>query len=183
MKKAMLGLSVLALLAAPAARAGDPDLKAVFTPESGLEVMKTLDGDWAGEVTVTPLGKEGESATTPSSVSYRVSGAGSMVIATYGAGKPTEMITVYHLDGPDTLMLTHYCALKNQPQMKFEATGEKGFLKFAFAGGTNFDPEVDAHAHEGTLRFIDADTIETTSVGFSGGKPSTQRKTILKRQK
>ena len=34
--------------------------------------------------------------------------------------------------------------------------------KFVFKGGTNFDPAVDAHFHEGTFNVKDKDTFEQT---------------------
>ena len=66
-------------------------------------------------------------------------------------GTPNEMISMYHLaDGQ--LVMTHYCAMGNQPRMKLDAqasTPDK--LVFAFDGGTNFDPAKDGHVHSGSL--------------------------------
>ena len=85
-----------------------------------------------------------------------------------------EMISIYHMDG-DNLLLTHYCALQNAPIMKFEKSDKPGEIKFAFHGGTNFDPASDAHVHEGVMVIKDANTIDSSFVGYSGGKPGDAR--------
>ena len=92
------------------------------------------------------------------------------------------MVSVYHMNGPD-LMMTHYCALQNAPVMKFEKTGKPGEIKMGFAGGSNFDPKVDAHAHEGLIRVRDRDTYEATAIGWSGGKPGAARVSVMKRKR
>jgi hypothetical protein len=91
------------------------------------------------------------------------------------------MVTVYHRDGDD-LLLTHYCALWNAPVMKFEKSDKPGEIRFAFHGGTNFDPKVDTHVHEGTLLIKDADTLEVNFVAFADGKPQPENRSILKRK-
>ena len=186
MKYAAIGFSILALaviLSVPGARAEDPDLTEAFDAESAFEFLKTLAGEWEGTAVSTLIDSDEEGSTSPASVSYRVSGNDSMVVATYGEGTRNEMLTIYHQDGPDKLVLTHYCALRNQPQMKFRAVKEAGVLQFDFAGGTNFDPKKDRHAHEATVRVIDKDTIESTSIGYNQGKPTTVRVATLKRKK
>ena len=144
----------------------------IHDAETAFETIKSLEGDWIGH----PQG-----GGAPVSVRYEVTAAGSTVVKTYSPGKASEMLTIYHMDGDD-LMLTHYCVLDNQPQMRFETSTAPGRISFAFAGGTNFDPEVDAHAHEGWTQLIDDDTIETESIGYADGKPAPPRRTILKRR-
>ena len=176
-------LAISAILSVPVARAGDPDLTKAFDAESAFEFLKTLAGDWEGTAVSTLVGSKEDGSTAPASVSYRVSGNLSMVVATYGEGTTNEMLTIYHQDGPAELKLTHYCALRNQPQMKLRAVEEAGVLQFDFAGGTNFDPAKDRHVHETTLRVIDKDTIESTSIGYNQGRPATIRVATLKRTK
>ncbi len=43
-------------------------------------------------------------------------------------------------------------------------------LHFAFAGGTNLDPEKDEHIHSATIVFVDGDHVETSWVGYQGGE-------------
>ena len=89
------------------------------------------------------------------------------------------MFSVYHLDG-DELLMTHYCAIGNAPNMKF-VEGKAGEINMAFNGGTNFDPAKDAHAHEGTLRLVDENNLESVSTGWADGKPSRTQHFKLQR--
>lgn len=182
MKTLLLLTSSLGL--AFVAWAGDPatDGKAtnpatvVYDDKSAFQYIKTLAGAW------DRVGGPGHEHGTGSSViSFKISAAGSIVTETYNAGQPNEMISVYHMDG-DTLLMTHYCALQNAPVMKFEKTGKPGEIKLAFFGGTNFDPKVDAHAHEGTIEVKGQDKFEMTSIGYAGGKPQTPAVSVLTRK-
>ena len=144
----------------------------VFDAESALEALKALEGDWMGN----PVG-----GGTGTAVRYAITAGGNTVVKTYSPGGKNEMLTIYHLDGND-LVLTHYCALDNQPKMKFEASTKPGEIRFNFDGGTNFDPEVDAHAHEGWTQIAADGTVLTESIGMAGGKASPARQTVLRRR-
>jgi hypothetical protein len=147
----------------------------VYDADSAFEFLKTLVGDWER------AHGDHQHGGSSRAVTFKVTAAGSSVMETIYPGDPNEMITMYHMDGND-LLLTHYCALQNAPVMKFEKTGKPGEIKFAFFGGTNFDPKVDMHAHEGTFRVKDADTIESTFVTFSDGKENSKVSGTLKRK-
>ena len=179
MKKTMLALScvALALMATPAAgqSAGAPET-IIYDVQSAMEFLKTLSGDWVGQNASTEHG-----ASTPVA-SFKVAAAGSAIIETTGEGTPSEMATVFHMDG-DQLLQTHYCALMNAPVLRFEPSATPGELQFVFHGGTNFDVAVDAHYHEGSFRIIDKDTIETSFVVFANGEMSTDGRGVLKRAK
>ena len=181
MKKAILALScvALALVAAPGTASGqsaDAPETIIYDAQSALEVLKTLSGDWVRE---TPASEHG--ANTPVAT-FKVAAAGSAIVETTGEGTPNEMATIFHMDG-DQLLQTHYCALMNAPVLRFEPSATPGELKFVFHGGTNFDVAVDAHYHEGSLRIIDKDTIETSFVVFANGEMSTDGRGVLKRGK
>lgn len=153
--------------------AGDP-ATVVYDADSAFKFLKSLAGDWQR------AGGHDHGNGSQASV-FKVSGAGSAVVETIFPGQPSEMITVYHRNGDD-LLLTHYCALANAPVMKFEPTEKPGQIKFAFEGGTNFDPAVDMHVHEGTLQIKDADTLEVDFVAFANGKPQPPIHAILTRK-
>jgi len=148
----------------------------VYDDKSAFQYIKTLAGNWDREG-----GRGHEHGSSSSMVSFKISAAGSIVTETYNAGKPNEMISVYHMDG-NTLLMTHYCALQNAPVMKFEKTGVPGEIKLGFLGGTNFDPKVDAHAHEGVIEVKGADAFEVTSIGYAGGKPLPPETSLMKRK-
>ncbi|MGE5127219.1 MAG: hypothetical protein ACM3PV_13085 [Betaproteobacteria bacterium] len=115
-------------------------------PKAAFERLKSLAGTWQG---AAGHGQPTETAT----VTYRVASGGSVVQETLFPGTPHEMISMYHLaDGQ--LLMTHYCAMGNQPRMKLDlAASTPERLVFAFDGGTNFDPAKDGHVHSGTLEW------------------------------
>lgn len=75
-----------------------------------FEALKKLAGDWV------EVGKDGKPTDTIFS-SFRVTAGGSVIEETVFPGSEHEMVTMYHLDGPD-LVLTHYCDFGNQPRMR-----------------------------------------------------------------
>jgi hypothetical protein len=162
------GLVLLAL----AAGAGADDKAKAPARHPGLERLKKLAGEW---VATDAQGKPTAQVVTV----YKVTAAGSAVHETVFPGAAHEMVTLYHLDGPD-LVLTHYCAAGNQPRMKAAAGGPANKLDFQFAGGSNLDPAKDMHMHEATITFVDDDHIEWVWVGYQGGKPDPGHKVALK---
>jgi len=157
--------SVVLLLTMSTVVKGDdtPNAAPIVDARSAFARLKLLAGDWTGMYAVPDM-QHGFKATPgePVHVSYRVAANNSTVIETYNAGQKSEMITVYHMDGPNTLLMTHYCALGNQPVMKFEKSTNPNELRFVFAGGTNFDPKHATHIHEGVMTLVSADKIEST---------------------
>ena len=51
---------------------------------------------------------------------------------------------------------------------------------FKFIGGANIDPAKDMHMHEGSITFIDDNTIESNWLGWSGGKAADDHKLSMK---
>jgi hypothetical protein len=141
-------------------------------PHSGLERLKKLAGTWV------MADKDGKPTDQVVSV-IKVTAAGSAVHETLFPGQPQEMVSVYYRDGED-LMMTHYCALGNQPRMKADPRSPANQIHFQFAGGSNLDPAKDAHMHEGTLTFIDEDHIEFSGVAWVGGKPAKGHECAMK---
>ena len=156
-------------------KAGANPASVVYDAQSAFSYLKTLAGDWERQ------SNDHEHGSSSRIVTFRVSAAGSAVIETYNAGLPNEMVSVYHMDGKE-LIMTHYCALQNAPVMKFEKSNKPGEIKLAFAGGTNFDPKVDAHAHEGLLRVTDTNTFEAVAVGMAGGQLRPPAESLMKRK-
>jgi hypothetical protein len=163
-----MGRPVWAALAAIAlaagARADDHKHAAKGDANPALEKLKKLAGEW---VAVDDKGKPTDQVVSV----FKVTAAGSAVHETIFPGAAHEMVSIYHLDGKDLLM-THYCALGNQPHMKLDPKGKPNELKFEFAGGTNLDPAKDMHMHEGSITLVDDDHIEWKWSGYSGGKPA-----------
>jgi hypothetical protein len=163
----------------PKAAAGSPET-VVYDAASAMAFLSTTNGDWVAGA-AGGQHEHGAPASGRSVVSVKTKAAGSAVVHTYAQGTPGEMETVFHMDG-DQLLLTHYCALQNAPVLKFVKSNKPGEIKFEFAGGTNFDPSVDAHLHSSTFVVKDANTIEQNSTVFANGKVNQELSTLLHRR-
>jgi hypothetical protein len=137
-----------------------------------FERLKKLVGNWV------VADKDGKPTDQVQSV-FRLTGGGSALHETIFPGQAMEMVSVYHMDG-DELMMTHYCALGNQPKMKADPKSKENTIHFAFAGGSNFDPAKDLHMHESTLTFINDDTLEMSGVAWDKGQPAKDHCGIMK---
>ena len=102
------------------------------------------------------------------------------VVETIFPGQAHEMVTVYHVDGPD-LVLTHYCMEGNQPRMRAKAAQGPRF-DFAYDGGANIDPRRDRHMHSASLALLGADEIRTEWTELAEGKPVLVVKSHLVRK-
>jgi hypothetical protein len=158
---------MLALIGFAVGARGDDTTKGKAPPapqHPGLERLKKLAGTWVAE--------DADGKPTEQVVSViKVTAAGSAVHETLFPGQPHEMVSVYHCEGPD-LVMTHFCALGNQPRMKADPQSPPNQICFKFAGGSNIDPAKDKHMHEGTITFIDDDHIAFSGVCWEGGKPA-----------
>jgi hypothetical protein len=130
---------------------------------ANLAKVKKLIGTWVAE------DDKGKPTDTVVSV-FKLTAAGSAVQETIFPGQPHEMVSVYHMDGKDIVM-THYCAMGNQPKLKIDPASKDNELKFSFVGGTNLDPAKDMHMHEGSIKWTDDDHIVWSWQGYMDGKP------------
>lgn len=145
-------LACAALIAASSAFAQGP------SPKQAFEQLKKLAGTWEMK------GPGGESMK----VNYKVSGGGNTLIETQFPGDAHEMVSVYHLDGKDLLM-THYCAVGNQPTMKYKPGKDNKVLFFDFVRGTNMKPK-DMHIHTAKIMLLGKDKIQSDWTAFVNGK-------------
>lgn len=166
------------LLLSASALAGDG-----YTADQAFKTMLTLEGTWVGEARVVPVGQNIEDVdASPTSVHYKNIG-NSSVMATFAKGTPAEMVSMYHQNGSNELIHTHYCAIGNQPSMTFRNSDEAGVIDFQFTKGTNMDVNTDPHAHHSYFKMIDEDTYESRTQNWGGGKVTSVRYTVMKRQK
>src|SRR5947207_11511699 len=104
--------TALAVAALPMLRAEEPAKKPEMAccpmdpkASAALDKIKALAGTWK------------TSGKPAMSVVFKPTSGGSAVIETMFPGSGEEMINLYTASG-DTIMLTHYCMLGNQPRMK-----------------------------------------------------------------
>src|SRR5258708_16316756 len=91
MKSLRIALTLLALAATAAF--------AQSSAQKSFDQLKGLAGDWEGK---TAQGK-------PLSVSFRDTAGGSALLSEIHRTSPQNMVSMFHLDGPHRLLLTHYC--------------------------------------------------------------------------
>ena len=156
------------------------DAKAAFAR------IKTLVGTWKSQISdehQAGTGKEHEEVHKgDSSVTFKLTGAGSALVETQFPGAPHEMVSVYHLDGDD-LRMTHYCAAQNQPRVKLDrANSTADHLIFVFDGGTNFDPDKDMHIHGLQITFHEDGKVTSAWDGYQGGKKASTTSFLMTRQ-
>jgi hypothetical protein len=141
--------------------------------KEALEIMKGLAGEWQGK------GSE-QGRELGIRVYYRVTSGGSAVLETLFPGTDHEMVTMYYLDG-GKLMLTHYCAMGNQPRMALQKNSTAQDLMFDFIGGSNINPRKDTHMHAARILLQNPDAITGEWMAYKDGKPADVTKFALTR--
>lgn len=167
----------------PAVPASNPNGES--TAAARFESLKKLAGEWRGK-TRLEWNRETEQGTMEVgdiTVIYRLTAGGTALMETLNAGLPTEMTTMYHMDGDD-LVLTHYCSMGNQPHMKAQPAdpGKPGVISFLCDGkGSNMKGESDAHMHAIVITLIDDNHIKTVWTMQDDGRPGHTRGFDLQR--
>ena len=116
---------------------------AASAAQKSFEELKALDGAWEGK------SLNGQ----PLEVAYRVTSNGSAIMSEI-KGKE-DMISMFNLDG-DRVLLTHYCAVGNQPRMVASASPDGKTFTFDFVDATNLPTPDAAHMIRMVLAMPDA---------------------------
>ena len=149
------------------------DAPNIHTPETAFAALETLAGNWTNE----------KSPQADPGMIVRTTGAGSAVMVTFFPGTAMEMLSVFHLDGPDRLVHTHYCALQNQPTMELVECYRPGVMRFEFVSGTNMDVEKDMHSHNTEIQILDDGKFKVVVEGWNEGMPSDTREFTMQHSK
>jgi len=139
MKSVRITLLVLSLLIASAA-------VAQTTTQKSFDQLKSLTGSWEGK---TAQGK-------PVQVSFRDTAGGSAIMSEIHGQGQENMISMFHLDGPNRLMLTHYCGAGNQPRMTASASSDGKTITFDFLDATNLATPDAGHMQRVVFTVLDA---------------------------
>jgi hypothetical protein len=113
--------------------------------QKSFDQLKSLAGSWEGK----------NSMGEPLQVSFKVTSNGSAVMSEI-AGHGENMISMIHLDGPNKLMLTHYCATGNQPRMQASASPDGKTITFNFLDATNLASPDAGHMERVAFTVLDA---------------------------
>jgi hypothetical protein len=133
-----------------------------LTAKEAFAILKNLAGEWNGTIQKKDKGPAG-------SVIYKVTAGGNVVTETLFPGAEHEMVTTYYLNG-EQLLLTHYCASGNHPQMALDKQSTKSMLVFTFAGAVNFNAAKDMHMHGARLKLVDNDHLESEWDSYKDGE-------------
>ena len=160
--RTMFVVSTLAVAAVAVAN-GLADKTKPSSAEACFTKLKTLAGEW--------MTKDPQSDKEVVGLRYKVTAAGSAVEETIFPGEGHEMVTMYHLDN-GSLVLTHYCALGNQPKLKATDASTPAKMEFTCIGGGNMKSENDMHMHHGELTIKDNDHLVSHWSAYKDGKPA-----------
>jgi hypothetical protein len=119
--------------------------------------LKSLAGEWEA---TTPEGK--------TRVIYQVISNGTALMETI---VNENMVTIYHPDGDATLM-THYCAVGNQPRMRAQAS-RGNTMAFKFVDAANLKGSTEGYMTGLVINFVDANHVTQEWTWKAGGKETT----------
>lgn len=137
MSKATVVILAAALFAATAF--AQTDAQKAFT------AIKSMPGTWEGK------SQDGR----PVKVSFKVTAGGSAVMSEILGEGPEDMISMFHLDGPNQLLMTHYCGVGNQPRMQASVSPDGKIITFNFKDATNLDSPDAGHMNRMILTMLD----------------------------
>ena len=112
--------------------------------QKSFAAIKNLPGTWEGK------GPDGN----PFQVTFKVVSGGSAVISEILVPKE-DMISMIHLDGPNRLLLTHYCAAGNQPRMEATTSPDGKTITFNYVDATSLVSGDDGHMQRMVLTILD----------------------------
>jgi hypothetical protein len=133
-----------------------------------MDRIKSLAGEWEHEDPEKP------GQWNLSNV-FTVSSGGSVVREIMMPGSPYEMTNTYHLDG-DSVVVTHYCAIGNQPRMRAVANDGHNHpanqIHFQFDSVTNFAGGDQTYMGDLTLTMDGPDKLTAAWRSYEHGKLS-----------
>jgi hypothetical protein len=133
---------------------------AVRVDERAFERLKSLAGTW---VMKDEEGRERVAMVT------KVTSNGSVVHETMFPGSPDhEMVNTYHMDN-GTLVMTHYCAVGNQPRMHC-VEQDDGRYVFVLRDITNRAKPGDPYMGALTVTIIGEDRLVQDWTHYEGGR-------------
>jgi len=114
--------------------------------QKSFDQLKSLTGSWEGK---DSMGQSVE-------VSYRMTAGGSALMSEI-VGHGETMISMINFDGPNRLLLTHYCTVGNQPRMQASASPDGKVITFSFLDATNLDNPQSGHMDHVVIALLGPD--------------------------
>lgn len=119
--------------------------KAQTDAQRAFATIKAMPGTWEGKT----------SDGHPVQVTFKVVSGGSAVMSEIQGHGPENMISMFHLDGPDKLLITHYCGAGNQPRMLASVSPDGKTFTFNFLDATNLETPDAGHMQRMILTLLD----------------------------
>jgi hypothetical protein len=161
MKKSLLTVLPLILLTAAATFA---QTSSQTDAQKAFAAIKAMPGTWESKAS---NGRVLE-------VTFKVTSGGSAVMSEILGTGPEDMITMFHLDGPTRLLMTHYCGAGNQPRMQASLSPDGKTITFNYVDATNLASPDAGHMQRLVLTVLD-DNHHTEEWNFlDHGKESTE---------
>jgi hypothetical protein len=113
--------------------------------QKAFAAIKSMPGSWEGKT------RDGRAVR----VDFKVTSGGSAVMSEILGHGPEDMISMIHLDGPNRLLLTHYCGAGNQPRMQASFSPDGKTITFAFVDATNLATPDAGHMQRMVLTLVD----------------------------
>ncbi|MFZ0770000.1 MAG: hypothetical protein WCA49_05855 [Candidatus Sulfotelmatobacter sp.] len=151
MKSVRIALSLSLLFAATCAIAQS-------TAQKSFDQLKSLAGSWEGK------NSEGK----PLRVSFRDTAGGSALMSEIQGEGHENMISMIHLDGPNRLLMTHYCGAGNQPRMSASTSPDGKTITFDFFDATNLATPDAGHMQRVVFTMVDANHHTEDWTFFAG---------------
>jgi len=107
--------------------------------------IKNMPGTWEGKAL------DGRALQ----VSFKVVSGGSAVMSEILGQGPEDMISMFHMDGPSRLLITHYCGVGNQPRMQATVSPDGKTLTFNYVDATNLATPDAGHMQKLVLTLLD----------------------------
>jgi hypothetical protein len=139
MKSLRIALSLALLLAGTAALAQS-------AAQKSYDQLRSLDGMWEGK------NSKGE----PLHVSFRDTAGGSALMSEIMGEGHHDMVSMIHLDGPNRLVLIHYCGAGNQPRMAATPSPDGKTITFEFFDATNLSAPDAGHMQRVVIAILDS---------------------------
>lgn len=108
--------------------------------------VTSLSGDWTGKAS---NGHEVE-------VSFREIAGGSAIMSEIHGHGPENMVSMFHMDGPNRLLITHYCGAGNQPRMLASTSPDGKTITFTYLDATNLATPDAGHMSQLVIVVLDA---------------------------
>ena len=88
-------------------------------------------------------------------VNFKVVSGGSAVMSEIMGVGPEDMISMFHMDGPEKLLMTHYCGAGNQPRMQATVSPDGKTITFTYFDATNLSAPDAGHMEKMVLTLVD----------------------------